>query len=99
MRVRYRSAAQRFRAQEAKAEAEREAGIHDREDEDFRRPCMLDLSGAGGPRLVLEPRRGYVAWRARNADTGELVDCAAIKTLLHRVADDMGRMMSPRSMG
>ncbi len=96
MRIRYRSAAQRFRAQEARAEAERQAGVPDREDADFRRPCMLDLTGAGGPRLVLEPRRGYVAWRARDADTGELVDCAAIKALLHNIADRLPRMMSER---
>ncbi len=93
MRTRYRTAQQRELAQQRKADAERAAGIQDREPvEDWRRPCMLDLRGAGGSRLVLEPRRGYLSWRARNADTGEVTDCAALKTLLHRLADELPRV-------
>jgi len=64
-----------------------------RDDADFRRPCVLDLRGAGGPLLTLEPVPRRVAWRAR-AEDGRVVKRAAIKTLLHAVADDMTRMRS-----
>lgn len=45
--MRIRTAAQRHRSQERKAQAEREAGIPDRVDADFRTACLLDLRGAG----------------------------------------------------
>lgn len=83
------------RADRKRAEAEA-AGIPMRDDADFRRPCMLDLRGAGGPLLTLEPVPRKVAWRARSED-GRVVKRAAIKALLHDVADDMTRMRSFRS--
>ncbi len=81
------------RADRKRAEAEAR-GEPVRTDEDFRTICTLDLRGAGGPLLTLEPRRGYVSWRARD-EAGAVVDCAAIKQLLHGVADRLTRMQSP----
>lgn len=92
--MRIRTAAQRHRSQERKAQAEREAGIPDRVDADFRTACLLDLRGAGGPLLTLEPRRGYHAWRM--VEDGKVIGCAALKTLLHRIADQMPRTMGAR---
>lgn len=87
----------RWRAAEARAQAERDAGIPDREPfEDCRQPFALDLRSAGYRRLRIEPRAGYVAWRAVDEDSGEVIDCAALKELLHRVADKLPRMLSPR---
>lgn len=81
-----------------KAQAERDAGIEDIPmPTDLRQPITLDLRPAGGELLVLEPCLGKIAWRALNA-AGEAVDKAAIKTLLHRVADKLGRQMGARNM-
>lgn len=102
MRFRNRSAAARYSAQcrwraaEARAESEREAGIPDRGHDDARQPCTIDLRGAGGPLLTLEPRVGYVAWRQIN-DAGEVEACAALKTLLHTLADKLPRMLAARN--
>lgn len=85
----------RWRNAEARAQAERDAGIPDREPvTDYRQPCTIDLRGAGGPLLTLEPRLGYLAWRQLDK-SGQVTDCAAIKTLLHRLADSLPRMLSP----
>ena len=84
----------RWRNAEARAQAERDAGIPDREPAtDYRQPCTIDLRGAGGPLLTLEPRLGYLAWRQREGE--QVTDCAAIKTLLHRLADALPVTMSP----
>lgn len=85
--MRIRNAEQRKRAQERRAQAERDAGIPDRTDADFRTACFVDLRGCGGPLLTLEPRRGYHAWRM--VQDGKATDCAAIKTLLHRIASSL----------
>ena len=88
----------RWRAAEARAEAERADGIPDRPmPVDWRTTCTVDLRGAGGPLLTFEPRAGYVAWRARN-EAGDVTACAALKTLLHALADDMPRMMGARNL-
>lgn len=85
-----RAANARWRAAVDRAEAERDAGIPDREpDADMRQPISLDLSSYGGQRLRIEPRRGYIACRAIDEATGEVADCAALKTLLHRIADKL----------
>lgn len=103
MRFRTRAAASRYSAQcrwraaEQRAQAERDAGIPDREPfTDARQPIELDLSTYGGPRLRIEPRLGYIACRAVDLDSGA-VECAALKTLLHRMADSLPRTMSPRN--
>ena len=92
-----RAANARWRAAEMRAQAERDAGIPDSEPlVDVRQPCVIDLRGAGGPLLTLEPRAGYIAWRQRD-DAGGVQDCAAIKTLLHRLADTLPRTLGARA--
>lgn len=92
-----RAASARWHAAEARAEAERAAGVPDRtEPADCRQPITLDLTSYGGPRLRIEPRLGHLAARAIDERTGEVVHCAAIKSLLHRIADDLPRMLAPR---
>ena len=63
---------------------------------DSRQPITLDLRAAGGGIETLEPRLGYVAWR-RRAESGEVKDCAALKTLLHRIADELPRQLGARN--
>lgn len=80
-----------------KAQAERDAGTPDRQAfEDRRRPFPLDLRTWGGPNLHIEPRLGHIAARAFDADTGKVVACAALKTLLHNIADALPRTLSPK---
>jgi hypothetical protein len=95
MRCRYKFTAARYRAAERRAQAERDAGIPDRTDADCRQPIALDLSSVGGRCLTLEPRRGYVAYRARDIGTGEVIACGALKALLHQLADELPRMGRP----
>lgn len=91
---RHQYAAQaRWRKAERRAESEREAGIGDRAvREDARQPITLDLRTWGGPHLHIEPRVGYIAARALNAETGSLVRCCALKTMLREIADALPRM-------
>ena len=49
--------------------------------------------------IRLEPRLGYVAWRAVAADTGEVLHCAASKELLRWVAGQVPRMLAARNFG
>jgi len=87
----------RWRAAEARAQEERDAGIPDRPGlVDMRQPFDLDLRTWGGPALHIEPRLGYIAARSRDLETGA-VDCAALKTLLHRLADSLPRTARPGS--
>ncbi len=104
MRFRNRSAANRhsancrWRAEEARAEAEREAGIPDREPyTDARRAFTVDLRSAGGSLVTFEPRAGYIAWRQLD-EAGEVTDCAALKTLLHRLADSLPPTLGARRL-
>jgi hypothetical protein len=83
-----------FAARDARAEAERAAGIPDRISEDFRTSCTIDLRGSGGPLYVLEPRRGYVAWRV--VADGKVQHCASLKQCLHWIADQQERCMAMR---
>lgn len=93
-----RAANARWRAAERRAQAERDEGIPDRGPLiDARAPLELDLSTYGGPRLRIEPRPGYIACRATDIDTGA-VRCAALKTLLHEVADRLPRTLSEGSL-
>ena len=91
------AAAARWRNAEARAQAERDAGIPDRTDTDCRQPFALPLSAAGWRDLRIEPRRGYVAWRAVDVGTGEVLHAAALKELLHWIADKMPRMLAARN--
>lgn len=87
-------------AKDAQAERRRliaeSAGEPMRTDADYRSACTLDLRGAGGPLLTLQPVRGKVAWRAID-ENGRIVERCAIKSLLHSVADSMTRMQSHKS--
>ena len=59
---------------------------------------MLDLRSYGGRLIRIEPRIGYVAARAVDDETGEVLHCAAVKELLHCIADDLTRWASPRGL-
>ena len=78
------------------AQAERDAGIPDEPSyAEFREPFDMPLKCVGYRDLRLEPRLGYVAWRAIDSDTGEVVHAAALKELLRWIAGKVPRMMSP----
>lgn len=95
--LRHRGAAN-TRWREHRAQAERDAGIPDREPmTDCRQPLELDLTSYGGPRLRIEPRLGYIACRVIDVSTGEVVQCAAMKTALHRIADSLPRTLGARN--
>ena len=47
------------------------------------------------PNVGIEPRLGYVSWRAIDIESGEVLHCAALKELLHWIADELPRMVSP----
>lgn len=93
-----KAANMRWRAAEARAAAERDAGIPDRPIvEDTRKSFPLDLGAAGFHDLLIEPRLGYVAWRAVRKDTGQPVHSAALKQLLHWAADQVPRALALRN--
>lgn len=78
------------RAAQARWRATPTAGDAVDEPRDLRQPITLDLRSAGGPLVTLEPRIGYIGWRVRD-EAGEVSECAALKTLLHRMADRLPR--------
>ena len=89
---------QRDRARIARADEERSQGTPDpAPPEDTRAAFDLDLRGAGGRLLRMEPRLGYVSWRAVDAESGEVLHTAAIKELLHKLADDLPRWLALRN--
>jgi hypothetical protein len=92
-----RAARARWRAAEQRAQDERDAGIPDRQEADVREPFTLALASAGYRNLRIEPRLGYIAWRAYDADTGEPVACAALKQLLHGIANSLPRQLGARN--
>ncbi len=87
----------RWRAAEARAEAEREAGIPDREPIiDNRDPFTLPFKARGWRDVVIEPRLGYLTkWRAVDFKTREVLHSAALKELLHWCADQLPRVRAP----
>ena len=90
-----RAADQRWRLR--RAQQEREAGIPDREPwHDGRAVLTLDLRTHGGRLLRIEPRVGYIACRVYDDETGELLECAALKTALHHIADSLPRTLAQR---
>ncbi len=104
MRFRTRSAAARhsakcrWRAAEGRAQADRDAGMPDREPyTDARQPFTLDLRSAGGELVTFEPRRGYISWRQLD-EAGNVTACAALKTLLHSLADSLPPTMGARRL-
>ena len=88
----------RWRAADRRAKWEREDGIPDREPmTDGRQPFTLDLKAAGFHDLRIEPRIGYVAWRAVDVESAQVLHCAALKELLHWIADQLPRMLAMRN--
>ena len=88
----------RWRAAEVRAQCERDDGIPDRPvQEDCRTPFLLPLAAVGYHDLWIEPRLGFVAWRAVRIDTGEVLHCAALKELIHWIADRVPRMLAMRN--
>ena len=86
----------RWRA--VKAQDERDAGIPDEPIiEDCRQPFDLPLAGAGFVDLRIEPRRGYVSWRAVDVTTGKVLHCAAMKSLLRWIARKCARTLAARN--
>lgn len=83
------------RAAQARWRTEPEPVSRVNEPTDTRQPITLDLRSAGGPLVTLEPRIGYIGWRVRD-EAGQVSECAAIKTLLHRIADRLPRTMGVR---
>lgn len=83
---------------EVRAEAERAAGIPDRPlIDDCRRPFALPLKSIGYRDMRIEPRLGYVAWRAVDEDSGEVLHCAALKELLRWIARQVPKMLAARN--
>lgn len=98
MKRQWPTPAQRDRAAISRADAARAAGIPDpAPPDDTRQPFDLDLRGAGGRLLRIEPRRGFVAWRAVDVESGEVRHQAALKELLHKLADDLPRWLALRN--
>lgn len=98
MKRQWPTSAQRDRARLSRAAAARAAGATDpAPPEDTRQPFDLDLRGAGGRLLRIEPRMGYVSWRAVDAESGEVLHVAALKELLHKLADDLPRWLALRN--
>jgi hypothetical protein len=87
----------RWHAAELRADQERAAGTPDRGPQDSRQPVMLALSALGWRDVVLEPRLGYVSWRCADAQTGEVLHCAASKELLRWIAGQVPRLLAARN--
>ncbi len=81
-----------------RADAERSEGIPDAPlYADTRHPFDLPLQHAGFLDLRIEPRLGYVSWRAVDAASGEVLHCAALKELLRWIAGQVPRMLAARN--
>jgi hypothetical protein len=89
---------QRSSSRARRAQWERDDGIPDREPLiDARQPFLLELAACGFHDLRVEPRLGYIAWRAVRIDTGECIRCCALKELLHWIADQIPRTLGSRN--
>lgn len=86
MQLRRRTPTSRFAQAERRAQAERDAGIPDRDPVDARTTWWLDLRPIGGPWWRCEPRRGFVSYRVYAEPAGERVMCAPPKTILSSAA-------------
>lgn len=80
------------------AQAERDDGIPDLPmPSDLRQPFFLPLAPLGFKDLHVEPRRGYVSWRAIDVKTGLVVRCAALKELFRWIAKQLPKMLAKRN--
>ena len=91
------AARNRWRRAEQRADDERADGIPDRGPADIRQPVTLQLSALGWRDIRLDPRLGYVAWRAVAIDTNEVLHCSASKELLRWIAKQVPRMLGARN--
>jgi hypothetical protein len=88
----------RWRAAEVRADMERAAGIEDRESwPDNRQPFALPFAALGWRDVRIEPRRGYVAWRCVDAESGEVLACKALGELLRWIAAQVPRRLGWRN--
>lgn len=87
----------RWRNAEAAAQAERDAGIPDREPMPPRPAWELDLRAVGGPWWRCEPCAGYIADRVYDQATGEPVMRAPPKTILNAAVRATPRRMGERA--
>ena len=94
-----RAANARWRNAKSAADAEREAGIPDREPPMVRPVWSLDLRAVGGPWWRCEPRIGYIADRVYDQATGALVMCAPPKTILRAATAMVARRLGERAAG
>ena len=89
----------RWRAASVRADAERKAGIPDRDPPtDSRLPFDLNFAHLGWRDVHLEPRLGYVAWRCVDEATGEVLACKALGELLRWIAAQVPRQMGRRNL-
>lgn len=87
----------RWRAAANNAQADRDLGVDDVPMwHDAREPIEINLRPAGYLRIRLEPRLGYVAWRVIDADSGDVLHCAAIKEALRWIASQVPRQLGSR---
>ena len=96
MKYRRRTPASRYAQAERRAQAQREAGIPDRET-DQRVTWWIDLRPVGGPWWRCEPRAGYISYRVYAEPAGERVMCGPPKTILAMAAASLPRVLSLRS--
>lgn len=61
---------------------------------DERAPIPFDLRGAGWRSVTLHPIRG-TKWQMVDNESGQVLSTAALKTLLHEIADELPRTLSP----
>lgn len=88
----------RYNARARKAQCARDDGIPDRLPiEDTRETFELPLKAVGYFDLLIQPRLGYVSWRAIDKDTGTVLHGAALKELLHWIADRVPRYRALRN--
>jgi len=96
MKFRRRTPASRFAQAERKAQAQRDAGIPDREP-DQRATWWLDLRQVGGPWWRCEPRIGYVSYRVYTEPEGVRVMCGPPKTIMAKAAAKLPQTLSLRA--
>lgn len=87
--------ASRFAQAERRAQAERDAGIPDREP-DQRTTWWLDLRQVGGQWWRCEPRIGYVGYLVYSEPDGDRVMCGPPKSILAAASTRLPRVQPKR---
>lgn len=64
---------------------------------DTRQAFVLPLKEQGYLCLRIEPRAGYIAWRAVDVDTEQVVHCAGLKVLLRWIAVQLPKQLALRN--